>query len=114
MNNERRARDVLTGAKPGQYEPAINQALDMLHTPTETEDVKKLRAEARRLGEESDRLHGDRNLGFFKLDPPLRNISGEIDLLEEAQSAKSDEDKKAAIESAIELTNKRTSGGRRD
>jgi light-regulated signal transduction histidine kinase (bacteriophytochrome) len=114
MNNEKRTRDVLAAVKPGQYEPAIKQALDILHAPTETEEMKKLRDEARRLGEESDRLHGDRNLGYFKLDPPLRNISGEIDLLEEAQSAKSDEDKKAALESVIELTNKRTSGGRRD
>jgi hypothetical protein len=114
MNNEKRVREVLTAAKPGQYEPAIKQALDILHTPTETQEMKKLREEARRLGEESDRLHGDRNLGYFKLDTPLRNISGEIASLEDAQSAKSDEDRKAAIESVIELTNKRTSGGRRE
>jgi hypothetical protein len=114
MNHEQSACDVLAAAKPGQYDPAIKQALDLLHTPTETEEMKKLRDEAKQLGEESDRLHGDRNLGYFKLDPPLRNISGEIDLLEEAQSAKSDEDKKAAFAAVIELTNKRTSGGRRD
>ena len=76
--------------------------------------MKKLRDEAGRLGEESDRLHGDRNLGYFKLDTPLRNIPGEIDSLEEAQAAKSDADRKAAIDSMIELTNKRTSGGRRE
>jgi hypothetical protein len=114
MNHEQRARDILTVAKPGQYEPAIKQALEILHTPTETEEMKKLRDQAGRLGDESDRLHGDRNLGFFKLDTPLRNISGEISSLEEAQAAKSDADRKAAIDSVIELTNKRTSGGRRD
>jgi hypothetical protein len=114
MNHEQRARDVLTAIKPGQYEPAIKQALDILHTPTETEEMKKLRDEAGRLGEESDRLHGDRNLGYFKLDTPLRSISGEIDSLEEAQAAKSDADRKAAIDSVIELTDKRTSAGRRD
>jgi hypothetical protein len=114
MNHEQRARDVLTAAKPGQYEPAIKQALEMLRTPTETEEMKKLRDEAGKLGEESDRLHGDRNLGYFKLDMPLRSISGEIDSLEEAQAAKSDMDRKAAIDSVIELTNKRTSGGRRE
>jgi hypothetical protein len=114
MNNEQRARDVLTAAKPGQYEPAIKQALEVLRTPTETDEMKKLRDEAKRLGEESDRLHGDRNLGYFKLDTPLRSIPSEIDSLEEAQSAKSDADRKAAIASAIELSNRRTSGGRRD
>jgi hypothetical protein len=114
MSHEQKARDVLTSAKPGQYEPAIKQALDILRAPTETDEMKKLRDEARKLGEESDRLHGDRNLGYFKLDQPLRNIPGEIDSLEEAQSAKSDEGRKAAIDSAIDLTNKRTSGVRRE
>jgi hypothetical protein len=114
MNHEQRARDVLAAIKPGQYEPAIKQALDILRAPTETEEMKRLRDEAGRLGEESDRLHGDRNLGYFKLDTPLRSISGEIASLEEAQAAKSDEDRKAAIDSVIELTNKRTSTGRRD
>jgi len=114
MNHEQRAREILAAAGPGQYEPAIKQALDILRAPTETEEMKQLRAEAGRLGEESDRLHGDRNLGYFKLDTPLRSISSEIDSLEEAQAAKSDADRKAALDSAIELTNKRTSAGRRD
>lgn len=114
MSHEQKARDVLTAAKPGQYDPAIKQALDILRAPTETDEMKKLRDEAGKLGEETDRLHGDRNLGYFKLDQPLRNIPGEIDSLEEAQSAKSDEGRKAAIDSAIELTNKRTSGVRRE
>jgi hypothetical protein len=75
--------------------------------------MKKLRDEAGRLGDESNQLHGDRNLGYFKLENPLRNISGEIESLEEAQSAKAEEDKKTAVESVIEMTNKRTSAGRR-
>jgi hypothetical protein len=114
MNHEQRAREILTAAKPGQYEPAIKQALDLLRAPTETDEMKKLRDEAGRLGEESDRLHGDRNLGYFKLDTPLRSIFREIDSLEEAQSAKSDEDRQAAINSMIELTKRRTSAGRRE
>ena len=114
MDHEQRVRDLLTAAKPGQYEPAIKQAVDILRAPTETEEMKKLREEAGRLGEESDRLHGDRNLGYFKLDTPLRSIPGEIDALEDAQSAKTDEYRKSAIASVIEMTNKRTSAGRRD
>jgi hypothetical protein len=75
--------------------------------------MKKLRDEAGKLGDESNQLHGDRNLGYFKLDIPLRNIPGAIERLDEALSAKSDEDKKSALESVIELTKQRTSGGRR-
>jgi hypothetical protein len=114
VSNEKGARDVLTAAKPGQYEPALKQALAILRTPSETEEMKRLRDEARRLGEESDRLHGDRNLGYFKLDTQLRNLSGEIDALEEAQSAKTDGERKAAIDSVIELTTKRTPPIRQD
>ncbi len=113
LKKEQRARDVLLAAKPGACDPAIKQALEILREPIETDEMKKLRDEAKTLGEESDRLHGDRNLGYFKLDTPLRNISSEIDSLQEAQSAKSDDDKKAAIESVIEMTNKRTTAFRR-
>jgi hypothetical protein len=114
LNREQQMRDFLTAARPGQYEPAINQALDILRAPTETEEMKRLRAEARTLGEESDRLHGDRNLGYFKLDTPLRNISGEISALEDAEAAGSDEARKVSLDSAIELTQRRASLGRRE
>jgi len=113
MAKEKRARDILVAAKPGQYDPAIKQALDILREPTENAEMKKMRDEAGRLGDESNELHGDRNLGYFKRETPLRNISGEIDSLGEAQSAKSDEDKKTALESVIEMTNKRTTAARR-
>ena len=110
MEKERRVRDILTLAKPGEYESQINQALVILREPTETEEMKKLRDEAGKLGDESNELHGDRNLGYFKLDNPLRNIKGEIEGLEEALSAKSDEEKKSAVESVIESTRRRTRG----
>ena len=114
MSKEQRVREVLGAAKPGQYDSAIKEALDILRAPTESEEMKRLRDEAGRLGGETDRLHGDRNLGYFKLDTPLRSIPGEIDALEQAQTAKSDADKKEAIDSVIELTKRRTSAGRRD
>ena len=113
MDKEKRVGDVLGGAKPGEYDPAIKQALAILHEPVETDQMKNLRAEAGKLGEETNELHGDRNLGYFKLDIPLRNIPGAIEFLEEALSAKSDDDKKSAFESVIQLTRQKTSGGRR-
>jgi hypothetical protein len=113
LDKERRVREVLGEVKPGQYAAAIKQAIDILREPTETGEMKKLRDEAGKLGDESNQLHGDRNLGYFKLDSPLRNIPGAIDLLEQAQSAKSEEDKKSALQSVIDLTNRRTTTGRR-
>ena len=113
MNKEKRVRDVLGVAIPGEYDKAIVQALKILHEPTETNEMKKLRDEAGKLGDETNQLHGDRNLGYFKLDTPLRNIPEEIGLLEEAKSAKSDDDRKMALQSVIDLTNKRMTSGRR-
>jgi hypothetical protein len=104
---------VLGEAKAGQYDAAIQQAVAILREPTETDEMKTLRAEAGKLGDETNQLHGDRNLGYFKLDSPLRNIPGAMDLLEQAQSAKTDDEKRSALQSVIDLTNKRTTSGRR-
>lgn len=113
LDKERRVRALLGAVKPDQYDARIAEAIGILREPAETAEMKRLRDEAGKLGEETNQLHGDRNLGYFKLDAPLRNISGAIDLLEEARSAKSDEDRKSALQSVIDVTNKRTIGGRR-
>jgi len=113
LEKERRVRDLVGTAKPGSFDTAIQLAIEVLRQPTEDSQMKSLRDEAARLGEESDRLHGDRNLGFFKLDTPLRNIPGAIDLLEQAKAAVSESEKQALLQSVVELTRKRTSTGRR-
>ena len=113
LDQERRVREVLGAAKPEQYAAAIQQTLEILREPAETEAMKQLRAKAARLGDETNELHGDRNLGFFKLDSPLRNLPGVIYLLEQAQSAKTDEEKRSALQSVIEFTKKPTTSGRR-
>ena len=59
--------------------------------------MKTLHDEAGQLGEETNQLHCDRNLGYFKFDWPLRSIPGAIDLLKRAQSAKSDEQKRSGL-----------------
>jgi len=111
LDKERRVREVLGEAKPGQYATAIKQALAILRETDETDEMKTLRAEAGRLGDESNQLHGDRNLGYFKLDSPLRNIPGAIYLLEQAQS-KSEADQKNLLQSVIDFTKRRTTAGR--
>ena len=113
LDKEQRVREVISTAKAGAYDPAINQALSILREPGENSAMKQLRDEAGKLGDESNELHGDRNLGYFKLDQPLRNLPGEIDQLEEALSAKSDSEKKSTLDSVISSTKQRTSGGRR-
>ncbi len=103
IEKQTRVHEMLTAAKPGDYDQAINHAIEILHEPAETDQMKVLREEARKLGEESNQLHGDRNLGYFKLDKSLRNLPASLQLLQEAKSSKSDDEKKAAIRSILEL-----------
>jgi len=55
-------------SKAGALNYAIEDALDLLDTLGETEEMKLLREEALRLGEESNELMGVRNEGMFNLD----------------------------------------------
>ncbi|MEI2723181.1 MAG: hypothetical protein V9H26_06435 [Verrucomicrobiota bacterium] len=114
LDKEQRVRGVLGSVQAGPQDAAIAQAIAILREPAETEAMQELRNEAGQLGEESDQRHGDRNLGYFKLQTPLRNLPGAIELLEQAQSAKSDEEKRSALQSVINLTNRKTASGRRD
>jgi hypothetical protein len=114
LAKEAKLRDVLGAAAPGQSEAAIRQALEVLRAPAETAEMKPYREEARRLGEETDRLHGDRNLAYFKLDRPIRSLPREASALEDALAAKTDADRKAAIDSAVELSKRKTTSGWND
>ena len=113
LDKERRVREVLGEAKPGHYDVAFQQAMAILREPIETDEMRAWRAEAGKLGDETNQLHGDRNLGYFKLDSPLRNIPGAIDLLQQAQAVKTDDEKRSVLQSVIDLTNKRTTAGRK-
>ena len=53
--------------KRGETDQAIQKALDWFDERKETEEMRRLRDEAGRLGEESDRLFGVRNTGYFNL-----------------------------------------------
>jgi hypothetical protein len=115
MDREKRVREILAGAALGQYDTAIQQALDILKQPlSDTNEMKALWDDAGRLGDETNRLHGDRNIGYPRMRTlTLRNFSGAVALLEQAQSVKSDNDKKQLIQSVIEVTNRKTIAGRR-
>jgi len=114
MDRERRVRELLGAATPDKYDPAIRQSLEILRQPfTDTAEMKKLWAEAGKLGDETNQLHGDRNIGYPRMATlTLRNLAGEISTLEQGLSAKPEE-KKELIQSVVNITNARTTSGRR-
>jgi hypothetical protein len=115
MDREKQVRDLLGAAKPGGYDDAIKRALDILKSPLlETDQMKALWADAGRLGDDTNRLHGDRNIGYPRMKTlTLRNFGGAVALLDQAQSAKSEDEKSRLIQSVITVTQQRTLVGRR-
>jgi hypothetical protein len=76
--------------------------------PAESPEMSEYREEARQLGEESEQLFGVRNIGYFRLERPLRDLPGQAELLEKAKAAESDDDKKQMVSEVIEKTRERT------
>jgi hypothetical protein len=115
MDRETQIRQILGSARPGQFDRAVKQGLNILKQPlTDTGEMRALWDEAGRLGDETNRLHGDRNIGYPRMRTlTLRNFTGEIAVLEQAQSAASDADKARLIQNVIELTTRNTIAGRR-
>lgn len=64
-------RALAEGIDNGRLERAVKRAQALLDEEIETDEMKRLRAEAGRLGEESDRIFGVRNVGYFNLDLDL-------------------------------------------
>ena len=63
-----------------------------------TAEMKALRAEAGRLGDESDALFGVRNIGYASIDKPFRNLFKLSSRLNKAIEAPSADKKRAALE----------------
>jgi hypothetical protein len=114
LDREEQVRKLLSAASPDQYDAAIAHSLEILSQPlTETTEMKSLWEEAGTLGDQTNELHGDRNIGYPRIATlTLRNLSGEIDALKQAQAAKADE-KKELIQSVIDITNSKTITRRR-
>ena len=79
------ARTAADGRKPGQI---LSDIRAILAEPKETEEMKGLRAEAGKLGEESNTLFGVRDAGCYSLDHPMRIISELTHMAEVAAAAK--------------------------
>jgi hypothetical protein len=77
-------------------ENAVSRARVLLTEPLETPDLAALKDEARRLGEESDRIIGLRNVGYFSVDKPLTSLSWTETQLQKAAAA-TDEERRAIL-----------------
>ncbi|MBX7254847.1 MAG: hypothetical protein K1Y02_00700 [Candidatus Hydrogenedentes bacterium] len=112
LDKEQRARETLeTSLTSGKIGKAIEQALQVLSEAAETPEMKALREQAGKLGNETERLHGDRNSGYFKLDIPLRDIPGIKAILEQAKSEKSKKKRIELVQAAIARSNEPTRPG---
>ena len=112
LDKESRVRGLLEAALDnGKLKEAIAQSLQILAEPAETPEMKQLRDEAGRLGNDTERLHGDRNSGYFKLHIPLRDIPGVIACLEKASTERSKKKRVELVQAAIAASEEKTRPG---
>ncbi len=113
LSKEERVRNLLgTALESGELDEAVDEAIDqalaIISESTESSEMMEYREEAGQLGDESGQLFGVRNIGYFKLEKSLRNLPSQVELLEKAEVAESDEEKKQIIAEVIEKTRERT------
>ena len=85
------ARDAeLLSLAKNDPDNAVARSKTLLAEALETPDMAALREEARRLGEESDRIMGVRNLGFFSLDKAMTTLGWTEDQFKAAEAASGD------------------------
>lgn len=105
LDKERRVREMLAvGLESSGLKTAVENALCVLREPVDSPELAALREEARRLGEETDRLFGIRNVGYFKLDNPLRDLPALTGLLERARTATSTAERRRIVRHVIDAT----------
>jgi hypothetical protein len=86
-----------SGLQSKDLDGATSKATAILAEPSETPDMKSLRDEAGRLGEESDAIFGIRNVGYFSLDTGLTGLAWLSNQIKSAAAAKSDDEKRALL-----------------
>ncbi len=100
-----------TALADGRLDAAIEKSLAIFDEPAQTDEMRAWREEAQRLGDESNRLFGVRNIGQPRLDNPLRPLPQLKAQLQSAKNAQSDADKRRLITEAIDMTQKSTDRG---
>jgi len=110
---EERIRKLLhQGIESGELNKAIDKSLSILNEPRETKVMVVYRAEANKLGIESEQLFGIRNVGYTRLDQQLRDVKEITKILNEAKKTRSGKEKRKLLQSAINTTQKKTDYGR--
>ena len=113
LYKEERVRLLLLHTlESGELSFAIDQSLAVLAEPDVTPAMTAFSEEADKLGIESERPFGVRNVGYFRLEQPLRNLPGLLDTLVKAKAFTSNDEQKGLMTSAIELTQTKTDYGR--
>lgn len=112
LDQETRVRAALSeGLTSGKLDNAIQRAMAVLQEPATTPEMEMLREEARMLGEETNRLFGIRDIGYFRMERPLRDLAGHRQTLERALATKSRAEKRALMRQCIEETTRPTRVG---
>lgn len=94
------ASDLL-GDKSRSLETALTEGLAILGQPFETQEMIRLREEAGKFADESDRLFGIRNEGIKRTDLDLTGINWFKRQMENAVSVPTSEEKKQIVEAAL-------------
>jgi hypothetical protein len=82
---------IATALEEGEVDAAIDEALPWFEQLEETEEMRNIREEAGRLGEESNALYGVRSEGYFNLDHDFIGLGWSKRQLELAREAKGEE-----------------------
>ena len=90
-------RAIQSGLESDDLDGATSEALLILERPTESPEMKSLREEARRFGEESDSLYGVRNVGYFALEKNLIGLGWLTKQVQAAVSSTSSEEQRAIL-----------------
>ncbi|NIA13636.1 MAG: hypothetical protein GWP08_06100, partial [Nitrospiraceae bacterium] len=99
------------GLESGELDAALDQAAAILDAPGESPEMAHLRAEAGRLGEETERIHGVRNVGYFKLDRVFRDLPRVEGTVEKARKATAKKEKRRLMEAVKGLAERPTKTG---
>ncbi len=94
-----------------EVKKAVAKAHTILDEAPETEEMAKLRQEAGRLGGETEARYGVRNVGYFRLDKPLRDPRGLKRRLSALSDAKLSRERRKLREAVLDYIGTPTATG---
>lgn len=99
LRNERAREQFILeiASHPEDPDAAVAQAIEIAAEPLETPEMAELRANAARLGEETNEIIGLRNVGLFNLDKPLTSLPWITRTLEKADDADTPDQKRMML-----------------